>query len=86
MIFLFAVNIYLLHLSILLYLHVCRCRVSISLRLSEEAEDELTAGLTARQEKASLPSRVIVEGPQVAGTNVFTVSVTRDFPASAGTD
>lgn len=52
------------------------------MRLSEEAEDELAA----RQEKASLPSRVIVEGPQVAGTNVFTVSVTRDFPASAGTD
>lgn len=32
------------------------------------------------------PCRIIEEGPQAAGTNVFTISVTRTFPVSAGTD
>lgn len=57
-----------------------------SSRLSERSRNELTAGLAVRWESTSLPCRVIEEGPQVAGTNRFTISVARAFPVSAGTD
>lgn len=64
----------------------CRHRVRIFPRLSVRGRDELTAGLTAQWESASLPCRIVEEESQVLGANVFTISVLRAFPLSAGTD
>lgn len=64
----------------------CRHRVRIFPRLSARGRNELTAGLTAEWESASLPCRIVEEESQVPGAYVFTSSLPRTFPLSSGTD